>query len=43
MATSEPKLHDEATELAAALAFLGKLSGTYDVSQAIMFGSRAIP
>ncbi len=41
MTTSHPKPGDEAVTLRAASVFLGKLSGTYDVSQAIVFGSRA--
>jgi predicted nucleotidyltransferase len=41
MTTSGPKFQVEATALDAALAFLGRLRGTYDVSEAIVFGSRA--
>ena len=41
MTTSRQKFRDEAAALGAALAFLGRLSGTYDVSEAILFGSRA--
>lgn len=41
MATSHPQHREQAAAHQAATAFLAKLSGTYDVAQAILFGSRA--
>jgi predicted nucleotidyltransferase len=41
MATKDPSHLERAMERDAALAFLQKLRGKYDVAQAIMFGSRA--
>jgi antitoxin ChpS len=41
MTTAEPKYRVEASVLEAALAFVAKLGGIYDVSEAIVFGSRA--
>lgn len=41
MITAEPKYRVEATALDAASAFVARLSGKYDLSEAIVFGSRA--
>jgi predicted nucleotidyltransferase len=41
MRSYHPEQHEEAIAHRVASAFLGKLSGTYDVAEAIMFGSRA--
>lgn len=41
MATLDAKHGEHAAHLHVAAAFLAKLSGTYDVAQAILFGSRA--
>ncbi len=41
MITFDAQQREEAAAHRIALAFVGKLSGTYDVAEAIMFGSRA--
>ena len=41
MTTHEPTQPEQTEERDAALAFLARLRGTYDIAQAIMFGSRA--
>ena len=41
MTPAPPNQPSHASDRAAAMAFLEKLRGTYDVAQAIMFGSRA--
>ena len=41
MATSDPAHREQPAAHHVATTFLGKLSGTYDVAQAVIFGSRA--